>query len=414
MDFDTPLIFISFRVGRLGGVMAEYAEDKLRVLEKLGITTLVVTSLASLPNDRKGVRYYRIPSISWSEFSKQINSLKIRNQPVPWPGLFFYPVSFTLGRLFDKFLLKKLSSSPGGNWSWSLMCLPVVFFLSLKYRIRGLFATGSASAGLVGAVVFRALKAQFFYEIPDPLIGSTMARNPLQLKRIRRLERFLIQNSSRTVFNSNVAASDAIARNQDLADKIYTIYPGAWVFPHYGKEQPRSKFTFVHLGSLYGSRNLDLFFSALEHVIEEDSLNSSNFQVVNVGHMNEDQVNHYSSVVDFISIPNLEREQAIEFAINCNVLLLIQHEDSRSAESIPFKIYDYLNLNLPIISILDNSEILDLLGEYSELASKIKDLDRLKESIRKSLAWDTDKRDAQESSIDSTQQFLSILEGKAD
>lgn len=342
--------------------MAEYAEDKLRVLEKLGITTFVITSLASLPNDRKGVRYFRIPSISWSEFSKQINSLKIRNQPIPWLALFFYPVSFTLGRLIDKLLLKKLGSSPGGNWSWSFMCLPVVFFLSIKYRIRSLFATGSASAGLVGAIVFRTLRAQFFYEIPDPLIGSTMARNPLQQKRIGRLERFLIQNSSKTVFNSKVAASDAMARNPDFADKIYTIYPGAWVFPHYGKAQLRSKFTFVHLGSLYGSRNLDLFFSALERVIEEDSLNSSNFQVVNVGHINEDQINRYSSVVEFISIPSLEREQAIEFATSCNVLLLIQHEDSRSAESIPFKIYDYLNLNLPIISILDNSEILDLLG----------------------------------------------------
>ncbi len=394
--------------------MAEYAEDKLRVLEKLGITTFVITSLASLPNDRKGVRYFRIPSISWSEFSKQINSLKIRNQSIPWPALFFYPISFTLGRLIDKLLLKKLGSSPGGNWSWSFMCLPVVFFLSIKYRIRSLFATGSASAGLVGAIVFRALRAQFFYEIPDPLIGSTMARNPFQQKRIGRLERFLIQNSSKTVFNSKVAASDAMVRNPDFADKIYTIYPGAWVFHHYGKAQPRSKFTFVHLGSLYGSRNLDLFFSALERVIEEDSLNSSDFQVVNVGHINEDQINRYSSVVEFISIPNLEREHAIEFAISCNVLLLIQHEDSRSAESIPFKIYDYLNLNLPIISILDNSEILDLLGEYLELASNIKDLDLLKQSIRKSLTWITDKSDIQDSSIDSTQQFLSILKTKTD
>jgi hypothetical protein len=413
MDFDKPLIFISFRVGRLGGVMAEYAEDKLRVLEKLGITTFVITSLDSLPNDRKGVRYFRIPSISWSEFYNQINSLKVRNQSIPWPALCFYPVSFTLGRLIDKFLLKKIVSSSGGNWSWSFMCLPVVFFLSIKYRIKVLFATGSASAGLVGAIVFRVLKAQFFYEIPDPLIGSTMARNRFQLKRIGRLERFLIQNSSKTVFNSGVAASDAMARNRDLTDKIYTIYPGAWVFPRNGNDQPRSKFTFVHLGSLYGSRNLDLLFSALERVIEEDSLNSLNFQVINVGHLNEDQVNHYSSIVEFISIPDLDREQAIAVAANCNVLLLIQHEDSRSAESIPFKIYDYLNLNLPIISILDNPEILDLLGEYAELACKIKDFEQLKHSIRKSLVWVPDKARTREPSLDSAHQFLSILKGEA-
>ena len=254
---------------------------------------------------------------------------------------------------------------------------------------------------------------QSFYEIPDPLIGSTMARNRFQLKRIGRLERFLIQNSSKTVFNSGVAASDAMARNRDLADKIYTIYPGAWAFPRNGNDHPRSKFTFVHLGSLYGSRNLDVFFSALERVIEEDSLNSLEFQVINVGHLNEDQVNHYSSIVEFVSIPDLDREQAIAFAINCNVLLLSQHEDSRSAESIPFKIYDYMNLNLPIISILDNPEIFDLLGEYAELACKIRDLEQLKHAIRKSLVWVPGKTRARESSIDPTQQFLSIFEGEA-
>jgi len=92
---------------------------------------------------------------------------------------------------------------------------------------------------------------------------------------------------------------------------------------------------------------------------------------------------------------------------------LIQHEDSRSAESIPFKIYDYLNLNLPIISIIDNPEILNLLGEFSELASKIKDLEQLKHSIRKSLAWVPDKRGAQKSLINPTHQFLSILKIEA-
>jgi len=393
--------------------MAEYAEDKLRVLEKLGIETFVITSLDSLPIDRKKIRYFRVPAISWSEFSNQLNSLKNRNQSIPLQGLFLYPFSFTLGRFIDKYCLKKFRSSSGGNWSWSFMCLPVVFFLIFKYRVRILFATGSASAGLVGALVPRVLKTQFSYEIPDPLIGSLMKRSPLQSKRIRRLERFLIQKSSKTVFNSSVAASDAIARNQDFATKIHTIYPGAWAFPLNAKEQPRSKFTFLHLGSLYGSRNLDLFFSALERVIDEDSLNSSKFQVINVGHLNEDQINHYSSNVEFISVPDLDREQAMAFAMNCNVLLLIQHEDSRSTESIPFKIYDYLNLNLPIISIIDNPEILNLLGEFSELASKIKDLEQLKHSIRKSLAWVPDKRGAQQSLINSTHQFLSILKIEA-
>jgi hypothetical protein len=409
MNLKSPLIFVSYKVGRLGGVMAEYAEDKLRTLEYLGLETLVITSLDSIPNDRASVRYFRIPSLSWSEFSKQINSLNTNGQPLPWQGFLMYPFSFSLGRIIDVFFLKKLGSSSGGNWTWAFVCLPITLFLSLRNRAKVVFATGSASAGLVGAFVRVLLRTPFFYEIPDPLVGSTLLRNPAQLKRIVGLENFLIRKSSKTVFNSRRAASDAMIRNPSLEYKISAVYPGAWTFMPDPDVKPRSKFSFVHLGSLYGSRNLDLFFAALEKVVEEDSLEATKFQVINVGHVDEQQINNYSSAIDFVSIPDLNRDEAIRFASSCSTLLLIQHEDSRSAESIPFKIYDYLNLNLPIISVLDNPEILDLLGEYSVLANKIKDIEQLKISIRKSLAWNSDQSAKHRASLDPLIQFQRIF-----
>jgi hypothetical protein len=223
------------------------------------------------------------------------------------------------------------------------------------------------------------------------------------------LESFLIRNSSKTVFNSRKAASDAKIRNPALENRISVVYPGAWMFASESNVERRTKFSFVHLGSLYGSRNLDLFFAALEKVVKEDSLDATKFQVINVGHIDEEQVNHSSTIIEFISIPDLDRDKAVQFASTCSVLLLIQHEDSRSEESIPFKIYDYLNLNLPIISILDNHEILDLLGDNSALASKVKDIEHLKKSIRKSFSWESNQSANRRTPLEPILQFQEIF-----
>ena len=63
-SFERPLLFISFFTGIRGNCPAEWADDKIRVLEAAGRKTVVLTGMGSHVTNRPGVRYVRVPSPS--------------------------------------------------------------------------------------------------------------------------------------------------------------------------------------------------------------------------------------------------------------------------------------------------------------------------------------------------------------
>jgi hypothetical protein len=56
----------------------------------------------------------------------------------------------------------------------------------------------------------------------------------------------------------------------------------------------------------------------------------------------------------------------MSIAKDAKFLLLVQHDDNRSAETIPYKLYDYMNLNKPIIMLIKNPEIKELCSNYAD------------------------------------------------
>jgi glycosyltransferase involved in cell wall biosynthesis len=66
---------------------------------------------------------------------------------------------------------------------------------------------------------------------------------------------------------------------------------------------------------------------------------------------------------DYQELALLPRDTALDRARRSQVLLLVQHADDRSLETIPFKLYDYLNLGVPILVIGRNPEIRELLSD---------------------------------------------------
>ncbi len=71
----------------------------------------------------------------------------------------------------------------------------------------------------------------------------------------------------------------------------------------------------------------------------------------------------YLAREDYREFPLGGREQGLKQAALADFLLLVQHSDSRSEETIPYKTYDYLNLGMPVVGIINNPELRTLLGE---------------------------------------------------
>jgi hypothetical protein len=238
------------------------------------------------------------------------------------------------------------------------------FFVSTR-PITKVFATGGAmSAQLASSIFWRVTSIPTISEFQDPLVGTTMTTTGLS----SRLERFIVSNTSKTVFVTKAAANKARERNPRHAEKIKCIYPGSAPFD-LGLDDfgPKNIIRLVHCGTLYGSRNLNLLLEAITSLQDKGEL-GCRIEIVNVGEIYCDEREKYLKSGMVKIVPETPRKKALSY-LDGAIPLLIQHDDVRSEETIPYKTYDYLNSGRVIFGVLYSSELYHLLYEDGHLVS---------------------------------------------
>lgn len=417
-SFERPLLFISFFTGIRGNCPAEWADDKIRVLEAAGRKTVVLTGMGSHVTNRPGVRYVRVPSPSWNDYKEEVKELKAGGETVPLGMLLFLPVAFVFGNIIDYVLRKVTQGISAGRWSWLITALPVAMWLKLRHGAHDVFCTGGpTSAHVVGGAIVRLTGGRLFCEFQDPLLGATMTRSSMTRRISARIEAWLARRSTRAVFVTQEAARLARERNPEHARQIVGVYPGAWQFVPLVAPGERGKaevFEFLHLGTLYGSRNLDLFFEALDALRDEGFELARAVRVVNLGAVYCETAPRYLARPDFQSLDTLDRVDALRRARLASCLMLVQHSDERSRETIPYKTYDYLNLRLPVFGLLNNDELSALIESYGGYTAQADDPESIKAALRKCLKAPAEtgvERSIAYERLEISRQFLQILEG---
>jgi len=412
-----PLLFISFFTGIKGNCPAEWADDKIRVLEHAGRKTFVLTGMGSHVTDRAGVRYVRVPSLSWNDYKEEVKELKSAGEVVPLGMRLFMPFAFILGNVID-FILRKITKGiSAGRWSWVFTALIVALWLKLRHGARDVFCTGGpTSAHVVGNVAVQLTGGRLFCEFQDPLLGATMTRSSMTRRIATRIEGWLVEHSTQAVYVTQEAAQAARDRNPAFASHIAAVYPGAWKFtqPRLTAEQPTAGvLEFLHLGTLYGSRNLDLFFKALDALRAEGFPLAHQVRVVNLGAVYCETAASYLARPDFQLLNALERADALARAQEASCLMLIQHTDERSRETIPYKTYDYLNLGLPVLGLLNNDELRALIEVHNGHTAQADDLGAIKHALSACLPLLAGSQTASHPNaerLDISKQFLQVLE----
>lgn len=415
---ERPLLFISFFTGIRGNCPAEWADDKIRVLESAGRETVVLTGMGSHVTKRPGVRYVRVPSLSWNDYKEEVKELKAGGETVPLGMHLFMPLAFVFGNIIDYVLRKVTKGVSAGRWSWLISALPVALWLKLRHGVRDVFCTGGpTSAHVVGGAVVRLTGGRLFCEFQDPLLGATMTRSSMTRRISARIEAWLAGRSTRTAYVTQEAARLARERNPENARQIIGVYPGAWQFVPPVTPGERGKgelFEFLHLGTLYGSRNLDLFFDALDALHEEGVELARAVRVVNLGAVYCETAPRYLARPDFQSLDALDRVDALRRSRQASCLMLVQHTDERSRETIPYKTYDYLNLGLPVFGLLNNDELSTLIESHGGHTAQADDPASIKAALRNCLTAQAEarvKRPVVDERLDISRQFLQILEG---
>lgn len=379
------LLLVSYASGMAGFSPSEWVEDKILSALDLGYSVTVVTSFGSKLASRDRLRVVKVRSISARDLKIEQSQLsETRNGEIR--GVARNLASRTFGRLFDFFTLKALGQHSDGRYSWTFSAFPIVFRETLRLKPFAVLATGGPSSAHLAAVIAGLLSGKRpILEFQDPFIGSEMRLVGRAQKMIRMVEEFLVRFSKKTVFVTEAAALTCRNRNPFAASRVSCIYPGAYDYTSSIEGQlpfvANDSIRLVHLGTLYGSRNLDSFFAALDDLISQGSLPAHIFHVENIGSVYLPNRSNYEARSDTTLSESVDREQGLVRSMRADYMLLVQHTDSRSLETIPYKFYDYVNTGKPIFLLHNNLELRNLVESYGGLAADINDSQAIKKAL---------------------------------
>lgn len=388
------VLVLSYYAGRPGSSPAEWLDDKVDALAKLGHDVILVSCMPAYKNTTLGVRHYRVPSLSLSDFKMELEELKSKNLPVPLSAYLFYPIAYTLGFLFDRLFILLTKGLGEGKPSWTFPTFIVSLFLLSLNRIDTILSTGgAASSHLAGAFAGILSRTPVVIELQDPLVGAGIGRSG-SAGILFKLEKFLVKFCKKIVYVTEQAALEARARHN--CTNAICIYPGSRDFSPEATRTDRKKFRFLHLGTLYSTRSMITLVRAIDKLIAEGKMSSDEIELINLGNLADPHREEYLTKPYFQSFPIRPRREAIEFAAQSDVNLIVQHTDPRSSTTIPYKTYDYFNLNCQVLGLTNSAELSSLLFKFGYQAVDMNDVDKIAEVVlklvRKEITYKPGKR----------------------
>lgn len=386
---DKPLLLISYFYGTKGCCPAEWADDKLSAICE-DKNTILLTGIISREAKSDNVEHYTVPSLSLFDLNHELGELKREGRPLPYLKLLLWlPLILTLGLLLDIVQHILTSGTGGGKWSWAVPASIVSLFLFLRYRCSKVFTTGGpASAHLAGCFLKLLSNKKLICELQDPLTGEDIGRNSRSAKMLEWVERIIVRTADKVVYVTKNAATYARSMYPNAKAEIVAIYPGSKRFNCFSvsdkgsnDSNPKYELTLIHLGTLYSTRNLNTVIEAIDSLIDDSIIQEGQIKIHNLGEIYGDIKDHHLARSYVSQEGILPRKEAITKASTYMVSLLVQHADSRSNATIPYKTYDYFNIGNPILGLTNSDELFELLSSNGHIPVQVLEIENIKSAL---------------------------------
>ena len=140
------------------------------------------------------------------------------------------------------------------------------------------------------------------------------------------------------------------------------------------------------------------------------TLQGKEFKLTNVGAIYLENNEDYLKRPYFTQFTEVERTEALQIAGTADFLLLIQHKDNRSLETIPYKTYDYLNLGMPILGLTNNPELDELIQNHGGMVADATSVLSIQNVLIKIISDSKPFKEADNRQVlDITHQFMNLL-----
>ncbi|GAE03157.1 hypothetical protein CBO05C_2847 [Clostridium botulinum B str. Osaka05] len=193
-------------------------------------------------------------------------------------------------------------------------------------------------------------------------------KNDLSYKMISQMERNILEKTDKIITTTPLARKNYIDILNVPKEKVITITNG------YDEEDFKSiklekeknnKFTVIHNGMLYMIRTPETFLSAIKNLIDEAKIDKNKIQIIFSYTENEDKWLKYlenNNMDDIVTFKGyMSHSESLDLSINSDMLLLIVGPGEKNKAVYPGKIFEYLRIGKPILSLSPKESVVEQL-----------------------------------------------------
>lgn len=264
------IIITSYYSTQNGSVMSELVMDLIKSLSDLGYQITLITSIVNPKIINKNLRIIRTASIAPSNFWKELKKTNIKLKSLKF--LLLIPIVLTIGailELIERFFLRRLGD---GGFSWFFLTTIVLLFAKIFSPKAKLFSTGGPlSSHISTLIVSKVLNCNAIYQFQDPLVGDNIGHNNRSRKYLLKLEKLIVDSKSKIVYITKQAQKKSQQRYPNN-DRIFGIYTSSYNYSieHFQDLTDKKTINFLHLGTIYSTRNYDYLNAAIEKIMNNN------------------------------------------------------------------------------------------------------------------------------------------------
>ncbi|WP_448874891.1 glycosyltransferase [Desulfobulbus propionicus] len=277
------------------------------------------------------------------------------------PGSFFSQKTSFFVQFKDYF--SDLLTLPDFAYPWIFPAFWRGLKIVHKHKIDCIYATGMPWSALIAARMIQLFSSvKVIVDFRDPWVNNPYVSGKSALrKRIEQiLEKSIVTAADAVILNTDELRDDFLIRYHWLDEnKFHTLMNGydEHDFSQLNTEETADKtslqLTLAHAGFLYGARDPKPIFQAIERIHKKikNAADKIVFQQIGDVSLNYDlhgflEKSNCSS--NYQEIGQINYKKCLEMMAKADVLVIIQQA---TATQIPSKIYEYVYLNKPILTI---------------------------------------------------------------
>jgi glycosyltransferase involved in cell wall biosynthesis len=224
-----------------------------------------------------------------------------------------------------------------------------------EHHVDTIITTGPPhSLHLIGLHLKRQFNLRWIADFRDPwtTIGyhELLKLTAASKDKHNALECEVLNSADHIIVTSNYTKSEFTTKT----DKPITMITNGYDIHTVARPDKDQSFTMAHIGSLLSERNPDILWSILSELVEENKSFKDLFLLRLIGVVSSDiidKLESYSLRDNVEVIGYVTHEEAINYQMKSQVLLLIETDSEATKAIIPGKLFEYIVSETPILAI---------------------------------------------------------------